>query len=99
MAGPIVELPILTVPPADHPLVCLYQAYELMRGEAVRHRDRCEAIAATPMTLAQADPADALSGADRDAYQTHWAMGTAYANAAYQQHQALLAVLDAFGGA
>lgn len=98
MAAPLVDLPPLREPEPDHPLLRLYQAYNTIRDEAIRHHERCERIAPTPMRLCDPDPADALTGDDLLTYTQSWAHANAYANAAHQQHQALMSVLDALGG-
>jgi len=90
--------PRLTEPAADHPLLPLFRAYGFARDEALRYERKYEQIAPTPMTLASPMPLDTLHGDQREQYINYYRISETWADAAYQQYNALMSVLDNLGG-
>jgi hypothetical protein len=88
----------MRLPAEDHPLYPLFAKHNLFRELAIEADRISEHLAPTPSTLADADPADALTGFDRDRYLAATAQRNAYKNAAYQLNLALMAVVDNLGG-
>jgi hypothetical protein len=86
------------LPAEDHPLYPLFAKHNLFRELAIEADRVCERLAPTPSTLADPDPADMLTGEDRDLYHSQKQARRAYENAAYQLNLAIMTVIDNLGG-
>lgn len=98
MAIDSLTTPLLAEPAGDHPLLPLFRAYSFARDEALRYEAMYEQLAPTPMTLASPMPLDTLHGERREQYINYYRISETWANAAYQQYNALMSVLDNLGG-